>query len=362
MDSPWLKRFPGLMLTLGITLLALQINRLPFPPFTIDAPNPHPIDTILIAIVLGMAVKNIFPLPLLFRDGIQFSTRGLLPLGIILLGSQLNFFHILRVSVGSLAISFTCVVVVLGLTYFLCSKASVQPKLGFLLGVGTAICGNTAIIIMSPIIEADENDTALSVGVVSLLGMVAVFVFPILGKLMDMGQSDFGVWVGVAVQATAQVVATGFSYGVEAGEIGTIVKLVRVLMLFPLTVLTTIFYGRYQHAHKQVYITRAVNWRNLIPPFILGFLLIALANTFHFFPPITFHLQDNFLWREGPFILLPVQFLSKTARFLITLAMAGIGFGIDLKNVRKTGLTPLWVGFFSAIILALLSLALIKLF
>ena len=179
---------------------------------------------------------------------------------------------------------------------------------------------------------------------------------------MDMGQSDFGVWVGVAVHATAQVVATGFSYGSEAGEISTIVKLVRVLMLLPLTILTTIFYGRYQHAQKQVYITKTVNWRNLIPPFILGFLIIALANTFHFLPLITFHLQDNFLWGEGPYTLLPSQFLSRTAGFLITIAMAGIGFGIDFKNVRKTGLTPLWVGLLSAIILAALSLILIRLF
>lgn len=362
MKSIWMERLPGLFLTIGITLLAFQIHRLPFFPFTIDAPKPHPVDAILIAILLSMLFKNLFSLPIWLKAGIQYSAKGLLPLGIVLLGAKLNFFHILKVSSQSLAISSVCVVVALGLTYWLCLKAGVPRKLGFLIGVGTAICGGTAIVVISPAIEADDNDTALSVATVTLFGMAAIFIFPILGNLLEMSQYDFGVWAGIAVHATPQVLAAGFSYGNVAGEISTIVKLIRVLMLAPLTIITVFMYARHQRSNQKAYVSKDMNWKSLLPPFILGFLFVALANTFHLFPPITFHLEENFLWQTGAHRLEVTSVLSEIAKYLITVAMAGIGFGIDLKTIRKTGFTPLYVGMFAAVILTLFSLMLIKLF
>ena len=362
MNSIWGKRLPGLGLILGIALLALQIHRLPFPPFSVDTPTSHPIDAIFIAIILGMLLRNVFTLPLWFRDGIQYAVKGLLPLGIILLGAQLNFFEVLRVSLQSLLVSTICVLTALFLTYWLCVKAGISKKLGFLIGVGTAICGGTAIVVMAPVIEADESDTALSVATVTLFGMIAIFVFPALGTFFEMTQIDFGIWVGVAVHATPQVIAAGFAYGTEAGEIGTIVKLVRVLMLVPLTIFATLWYAQYQRANNQVYIVPKPKFSTLVPAFIFGFIFMAIANTFYFLPEMTLHLQENFLWSEGPYLVQPGRLFTDIASFLITMAMAGIGLGTDLQTVRKTGFTPLYVGLFSAIVLSALSFLLIRIF
>lgn len=362
MSSIWFRRFPGLLLTLGIALLAFQIHKLPFAPFTIDSPKPHPIDTILIAIFLSMLIRNVFKMPLWGREGIQYASKGLLPLGIIFLGAKLDFFQIVRVSAQSLVISSICVVIALGLTYWLCIKVNVKRKLGFLLGVGTAICGGTAIVVMAPVIEADENDTALSVAVVTLFGMLAIFVFPLLGEILEMSQTNFGTWAGIAVHATPQVIAAGFAYGDEAGEISTIVKLVRVLMLAPLAIIATIFYARYQRAHSQVYVNKPLNWKTVVPPFIIGFLLMACANTFYFLPEMTLHLQENLFWSTGEYRLKPQELFTTVASLLITVSMAGIGFGLDLKKVLNTGLTPLYIGLFSAVVLSIFSYGLIHVF
>ncbi len=363
MSTDWQKsRIPGVLLTLIITVAAYQLHTLPFPPFTIDAPKPHPIDSILLAIVLGMFLRNVFKLPSWFNAGVKYAVKGLLPFGIILLGAKLNFFHVLRVSAQSLVISSICVVVALGLTYWLCTKAGVRRKLGFLIGVGTAICGGTAIVIMAPVIEAEDTDTALSVAVVTLFGMLAIFAFPIFGALLDMSQADFGVWAGVAVHATPQVLAAGFAYGPEAGEVSTIVKLVRVLMLAPLVVLATVWYARHQRANNQVYVSKKMQIKTLLPPFILGFLVMALANTFYFLPDLTLHLQENFLWEAGPVQVNPGEALTSVASLLITMAMAGVGLGTDLKSVWKTGLMPLYIGLASAVVLSVFSLGLIVAF
>ena len=358
----WLRRVPGLFLTLVLSVLALQIHTLPFAPFTIDAPKPHPIDQILIVVILGILVRHFIPLPVWCKEGIQYAIKGLLPIGIILLGAKLNFFHVVQVSLQSLLISTICVIVALCFTYWLCLKAGIARRLGFLIGVGTAICGGTAIVIMAPVIEAEENETAMSVAVVTLFGMLAIFVFPLLGSLLEMTQVDFGIWTGIAVHATPQVLAAGFAYGNEAGEISTIVKLVRVLMLAPLTLIVTLWYARYQRANQQVYLGNKTKLTTLLPPFIFGFLLMAIANTFYFLPEITFHLQENLIWQAGTHHVNPIEVLTTIAGILITMAMAGVGLGTDLKSVQKTGFAPLYIGLFAAIVLSVFSLILIELF
>ncbi len=360
--SPWRTRLPGLLLTVAVALLALQIQRLPFPPFTIEAARPHPIDAILIAILLGMLLKNLAPLPPRLLAGARFATEKLLPLGIILLGARLDFFQVLQVSAHSLLISLFCVAVALALTYWLCQRAGVSRRLGFLIGVGTAICGGTAIVVMAPVIEAEEKDTALAVATVTLFGVAAIFVLPMLGGLLAMTQSEFGVWAGIAVQATPQVLAAGFSYGNEAGEVSTIVKLVRVLMLAPLTIGATIFYARRQRARHQNYVNKRPAWHSLIPPFIIGFLLMALANSFQLLPAFTLPLGDTIMWSGKEQWIGLQELLGRLASFFILVAMAGIGFGIDMQALRKTGLKPLYLGFAAAIILTGFSLLLIRLF
>ena len=288
-------KLPGVALTAVIAIAALFINRLPFAPFTID--GRHPIDAMLIAIVLGMLIRNLLSLSDGARPGIQFSVKKILPFAIVLMGAKLDFNYVLDVSARALAISTICVILALVLTIWLARRVGVSQKLGILIGIGTAICGGTAIAVSAPTIEADENDTAFAITTITLFGLIAIFVFPVIGHLAGMDDYQFGVWAGIGIQATPQVMAAGFAYSEAAGEIAVIVKLVRVLLLAPLLVGLGIWYTRHKRQQQQAHVSRKTRWTTLFPPFILGFIALAVANTLNLLPDFTIHLKDSALWR-----------------------------------------------------------------
>ena len=208
---------PGLILTAIIAALAFYIHQLPFPPFTIG--ERHPIDALLIAIVIGMLVRNTLSLSPSLSPGIKFSVKKVLPFAIVLMGAKLDFNYIMEVSAQALLISVICVVVALALTLWLCNRVGVGQKLGLLIGIGTAICGGTAIAVAAPTIEADDNDTAFAITTITIFGLAAIFVFPVLGHALGMTENEFGIWAGISIQATPQVMAAGFAYGEQAGEV-----------------------------------------------------------------------------------------------------------------------------------------------
>ena len=350
---------PGLMLTALIAVAAFFIHQLPFTPFTID--GRHPIDALLIAIVLGVLVRNTVNIGTGVRAGIQYAVKKVLPFAIVLMGAKLDFNYVIQVSAQALAISVICVVVALALTLWLCQKVGVGRKLGLLVGVGTAICGGTAIAVAAPVIEADDNDTAFAITTITIFGLVAIFVFPVLGHLFQMSQTEFGIWAGIAIQATPQVMAAGFAYGDEAGEVAVIVKLVRVLLLAPLMVILAAWYAREKRRREQAYVASPTHWTTLFPPFILGFLLLAIANTLHLFPNFTLHFQESIFWAAGDVPLSMAKAVTGGSLFLVTMAMAGVGLGVHLKTLRKVGLRALYVGMFSALVLSVFGFLMLKL-
>jgi uncharacterized integral membrane protein (TIGR00698 family) len=200
-------------LALVIAIAAYVLHDLPLPPFSIGTPARHPIDAMLIAIVIGMIVRNTLGLPAVLAPGVRVCVTKLMALGIVLMGARLDFFEVVRTSRTALGVSVVCVVVALSMTVWLCRRLGVGPKLGLLIGVGTAICGGTAIAVVAPVIEAEESETAFAIATVTLFGMVAVFLLPVLGAVLGMSQLEFGVWAGTSVHQTPQVVATGFAYG-----------------------------------------------------------------------------------------------------------------------------------------------------
>ena len=345
------------MLCTALALLTYVIHTLPFPPFTLDSGR-HPVDAILLAIVLGMVVRNTLPIPEWLKPGIKYSVKKVLPLAIVLMGAKLNFFDVLRVSGQALVISILCVVTALALTMWLCRRTGVGQKLGILIGVGTAICGGTAIAVTAPVIEADDRDTAFAVTAITLYGLVSIVVFPLLGSVFDLSQFEFGVWAGVGIHATPQVMAAGFTYGIEAGEVAVIVKLVRVLLLAPLVVGLGLWYARQVRQHR-AHVARETSWTTLFPPFIVGFLVVALANTLHLLPDFTLHLTDSLLWSAQELPVAMSTLSTKGAVFLVTIAMAGVGLGVNLRGLVQIGLKALYVGAFSTVVLAVFGLGLL---
>jgi uncharacterized membrane protein YadS len=155
-------------------------------------------------------------------------------------------------------------------------------------------------------------------------------------------------------------VATGFSYGPSAGEIATIVKLVRVLLLAPLVVGLAVWYGREKRRRQVAHITKVASFTTLFPPFILGFVLLALANTLHLLPDFTLHLHDSVLWERQDLRVVLAKLVTWLSAFLLTISMAGVGLGVDLRAIRKVGLNALYVGFGASVILAGFSYGLLK--
>ena len=352
--------WPGLIVAFCIAWVAGDIHTLSFAPFSIGAPARHPIDAMLIAIVLGMLVRNTIGLPEWFAPGVRFCVTTLMMLGIVLMGAKLDFYKVAEKSAMALLACAICVGVALGMTVWLCRRFGVGGKLGLLVGVGTAICGGTAIAVVAPVIEAEESETAFAIATVTLFGVVAIFVLPLLGAALGLTQDEFGMWAGTSVHQTAQVIATGFAYGQEAGEVATIVKLVRVLLLAPIAVGLGIWYAQQKRRRQIAHVTKIGKLRTLFPPFILGFVGLALANTLRLLPDFTLHLQDSFLWSTQDVDVKLGKLATTCSTFLLTTAMAGVGLGVHLRGLARTGLGALGVGLASSLILAGFSLALLR--
>jgi uncharacterized integral membrane protein (TIGR00698 family) len=350
----------GLVLSLAIAVAAYQLHQLPVAPFSIGEPARHPIDAMLIAIVIGMIIRNTVGVSQRYAAGIRYAVISIMPLGIVLMGAKLNFFDVVRTSVTALIISVICVCVALGMTIWLCRRIGIGQKLGILIGVGTAICGGTAIAVAAPVIEADDGDTAFGIATVTLFGMIAVFLLPLLGELIGMSQLEFGVWAGTSVHATPQVVATGFAYGPEAGDIATIVKLVRVLLLAPVVIGLGVWYARTKRRQQIAHVTKFASITTLFPPFILGFVLLALANTLHLLPDFTLHLQDSALWDQQNLRVVLAKVVTWVSTFLLTISMAGVGLGVDVRGLARVGLGALYVGLGASVLLASFSFALLR--
>lgn len=345
MKAAWL----GLALTFAIAIGAYQLHTL----------SNSLIDAMLIAIVIGMLIRNTIGLPARFVPGVRYAVVSVMPFGIVLMGAKLNFFDVVRTSVTALVISVICVCVALGLVIWISRRFGVGQKLGILIGVGTAICGGTAIAVAAPVIEADENDTAFAIATVTLFGMIAVFVFPVIGNALDMSQLEFGVWAGTSVHATPQVVATGFAYGPEAGDIATIVKLVRVLLLAPVVIGLGVWHARQKRRREIAHVTKLGKLDMLFPPFILGFVLLALASTLHLLPDFTLHLRESFLWHAHDRPISIAKLVTTVSGFLLTMSMAGVGLGVDVRGLARIGLGALYVGLAAAVLLAAFSFGLL---
>lgn len=324
---------PGLLLVFAIAAVAnLAAGFLP-----------PAVNAVIVAIVLGLLIRNTMSVPPYFQPGIRFSLHQLLRLAIVLLGIRLSFLEVVRIGAQSLAIIVACMTAALLLTYLGGRVLRLPKRLALLIGVGTAICGNSAIVATAPVVEAKDEDVSFAVATITLFGTLAVFLYPAIGLAMGMSDVFFGTWAGTAVNDTSQVVATGFAYSAGAGQVATVVKLTRNSLMAPVIVLIGLLWARaaaksrsaHGLASKQLRLTR------VFPYFVLGFVGMAVLNTFGVFPkPVVSQVND-------------------LSGFLILMALAGVGLGTNLGQMRRTGLRPFYLGLFSATLVASLSMVLI---
>lgn len=350
---PW-----GLGLAVVVAVAAIWIGELPFAPFTL-AGGRHPLEPVMLAIVLGIVISNAVALPQALQPGIKFTVKKLLPLGIVLLGARLDFMAIVKVGATGIVLSILTIVVALAMFAALVRLNWVPRKLGVLLGVGTAICGGTAIVATAPVIEAEDSDVSFAVATVTVLGLVAMFLLPVLGHALAMTDQAFGIWAGLSIHQTPQVVAAGFSYSDTAGGNATIVKLARVSLLAPVVAAIGLMYARKRIGSDDTGTLGARRLIKLFPTFVLGFLLMALLRTLGWLPSISVPLPWD---SQRAFHANTVAWCDSTARFLIVVAMAAVGLETTFASLRRTGLRPFLLGAFASLVICLLIVVALRTF
>lgn len=333
----------GYGLALLVAALSYGIHYLPFPPFRVG--NRYPVSAAIIAILAGVLVRNVLPLPAAAIDAAKGLARRLIPLTIVLTGAGLNLTRVASVGSTALIITVVCIGISLTASIWLARVFGVWHRTGLLIGAGTAICGTSAIVAVAPLIEAEDEDLMLSIGTVNILGLVLMFALPAAGGLMHLRDEAFGVWAGTSIHAVPQVVAAGFAYSNAAGALATLVKLVRVTMLAPFLFLLGFF-----HARKRGPAV-AIPYSRLVPPFVYGFLALSLCNTFGLLPVLQF--------RFGTAAL--SDLLTNLGEMFLTLSMAAMGLEVNVRFLARTGGRAVLTGAAASVVLCAASLLLIRL-
>jgi uncharacterized integral membrane protein (TIGR00698 family) len=299
----------GIFLSLLIACAAYGLGRL-FP--VVGGP--------VFGITLGILITSLWKVPGSFSKGLKFTSKHILQLAVILLGFEMNMLSVIQVGQQSIWIIFFTLSAAF-ITVILVGKGlGVRRKLSTLIGVGTAICGGSAIAAASSAIEADDQDISFSISTIFLFNVVAVFLFPLIGHLLKLSDSGFGMWAGTAINDTSSVVAAAYSYSLAAGKFATIVKLTRSLMIVPITLALALIYSRLSSSKTNF------NFARVFPWFIVGFLLASLISTLSLLP------KDAILA------------LSQTGRFLIIAAMSAIGLNTSIQAFKKASPQALLLG------------------
>lgn len=289
---------------------------------------------LMLAILIGMAVRNLFGRPESTRAGLAFALRGPLRLGIVLLGLQVTLGEILGVGVAGLALLTFAVLSTFLVTVWLGARLGVDAGLSQLLAGGTAICGASAIVATNTVTRASDEAVAYALATVTLYGTVAMFAYPMLAPLLPLSSEGYGLWTGASVHEVAQVVAAGFARGQDTGEAATVAKLARVLMLAPLVLLLGAWAARRAGADGRP------QGKAPFPLFVFGFLaMVLLAGTGW--------IADDL--RRAANLL---------TQALLALALAAVGLETDIRRLIAQGWRPLALGAFATLWIAVSTLAL----
>lgn len=305
---------------------------------TLGQALPPALSEVLVAVLVGIVVANSGLLPGSTGRGLRFAMQRVLRLGIILLGARLSLLDVAQIGGGALALVVVTMTIAFGVALLAGRALRLPPRLGLLIGVGTAVCGNSAIIATAPVIDAEEREVSFAVATITLFGTLAVFVYPFVGHLLSLPSDRFGLWAGVAVNDTSQVVAASAAYDAVARDVATVVKLVRNTLMAPLIVLIAWWWA--QHRPVEGARVRSGAMR-AFPLFVLGFLFMASLRTI------------GVIDRS---VAAPID---EIARACILVALAAVGLSTRLRDMRSAGARPFYVGFGTAVTTAVVSLALI---
>jgi uncharacterized integral membrane protein (TIGR00698 family) len=330
-----------------VALLATAIHYLPFAPFRVDAASGvrRPVSAAIVAIFAGALAGTLLPLGRNILEGAKHAARRAIPATIVLTGATLSFAHAASVGIRACMVIVGAMAASLAAAWIFGKIFGLAPRASVLTGAGTAICGNSAIIAVAPLIDAEDRDVMLSMGSINLLGLALMFVSPLLGGWLGLNDQGYGVWAGSTIHAVPQAVAAGFAFSEKAGGMATLVKLVRVALLAPLLLVLAIIHARTRNDRITVHYGR------LVPPFLWGFLGLFLLNSLGWLPTLQFH--------SGYSIAL-ADIFAEAGNLLLTLSMAAMGLEVNLRVFAKVGGPALAVGAAACAVSCAVSFALIR--
>jgi len=296
------------------------------------------IEYVLWAILIGLAISNTVGVPQIFRSGVA-TYEFWLKAGIVLLGSRFLLGDVLKLGGVSLALVAMEIAVAVAFMTFLGRVFGLRPKLTSLLAVGSAVCGVSAIIATQGAIDADDEDSSFAIAAILALGALSLFTFPLIGHALHLSDHAYGLWAGLAVDNTAEATAAGALYSDAAGKLAVLAKTTRNAMI-GFVVLAYAIYWASRGEAKTVGNKAAFLWQKF-PKFVLGFLLISILATYHFFT------KDQ------------TTALANLSRWAFLLTFAGVGLRTNFREMRKQGLRPFAVGAIGEVAIAIFTLALV---
>jgi uncharacterized integral membrane protein (TIGR00698 family) len=294
--------------------------------------------SMILAILIGMILHNVIGTPAVTKPGLIFCVKRLLRFAIVLLGLQLTVMQLAVVGLGGVATIVIAVGATFVFTLWLGRVLGVDAKLSRLIAAGTSICGASAVVAANAVTEAREEDVSYAVACITLFGTIAMFAYPLLDTVFPMLPRFYGIWVGASVHEVAQVVAAAFQGGQSAGEIGTITKLGRVLMLLPVVAVLGVFTSR----ERQDEPTGQGAGTSRFPWFVVGFAMMIVVNSLIAIP-------SN--------ISVPI---STFTTFLLTMALAAVGLETNIKKLWAKGLRPLVLGLAASLFISATALILVE--
>lgn len=341
---------PGVAFGVGVMALAILTTKavghlLPW--------KQMPSSPMLVAILFGLVIRSTVSLPRSLDVGIAFGVKKLLRFGIILMGIRLSIFSVAEIGALAVGMVLLCIVAALVVTMFVARKLGIDGKLGTLIAAGTSICGVSAIVAVSPVIDAREEETAYAVGTITIFGILATLAYPYLTELvMHLPVTSAGFFLGTSIHDTSQVTAASLVYdqlwshkaagGITGADIAITTKLVRNAFMIIVIPFLGFWFGR-----KNVQRTSGARFKILeyIPLFVFGYIAMGIVRTLgdHAFG------SDSAAWSNV------WHAVKTTATYTVALAITCVGLNTDIRRLSKLGYKPFVCGLVAALTVGFVS-------
>jgi uncharacterized integral membrane protein (TIGR00698 family) len=326
---------PGILLCTVITVAATLLEAV-----EVHFLGEPYLESLVLAILLGVAIRTVWKPEPKWIPGIAFCAKFVLECAIVMLGALVSAATIFALGPGLILGIVFVVLITIGTSYLICRLLGLTQRLSILIACGNSICGNSAIAAIAPVIGAENDEIASSISFTAVLGVVVVLGLPLLVPILHLSLTQYGVLAGLTVYAVPQVVAATLPVGALSNQVGTLIKLVRVLMLGPVVLCLSLVSSLWRRPGDNRP-NRVTRLRDMVPWFIAGFVCLIVIRSLGLIP-------HN---------VLPA--VTETATQLTSIAMAALGLSVELRAIARTGMRVTLAVTASLIVLGIMSYALI---